>query len=148
MMQMKAAYRFHFLGEKKKFERLNLSPALKLLEKNEKVCLMACLLHEADMATSAGLTYEMTSYETVLVRDEIGTRDAKPEHIIEFLDVICQRQFLSEAGQKLYAANMGRIYALAEEAVKDGNALFPKSEHTDFILSFGQSTDGTPKTLN
>ncbi len=149
VMQMKAAYRFHFLGDSKKFDRLNLSDDLKILEREPKICLMACLLHEADMATSAGLSYELTVYETVLVRDEIGTHDARPEHIVEFLDVICQRKFLSDAGQKLYAGNLARIYALAEEDVKAGNEPFPKAQHTDFILSFGQSKGGgAPKTLN
>ncbi len=150
VMQMKAAYRFHFLGDSKKFDRLNLSTDLKILEREPKVCLMACLLHEADMATSAGLSYALTTYETVLVRDELGAHDAKPEHIVEFLDAICQRHFLSDAGQKLYAANLARIYALAEEDVKSGNQPFPKAQHTDFILALGQGNKSSEnsKTIN
>ncbi|MCB1652194.1 MAG: hypothetical protein KDI46_09085 [Alphaproteobacteria bacterium] len=136
--QMKAAYRFHLLGENKRFSALNLSGDLAWLERDAKVALMACLLHEADVATSAGLSYDVTVYQTALFRHEIGASDARPEHVLDFLERICQRGFLSNAGQQLFGPNVARVYALSEQAMRQGNEPFPAPEHTDFILSFGR----------
>ena len=134
MNQMKAAYRFHFMGERTRHQRLNLSDDLSALEQDAKLTLMACLLHEADIATSAGLDYTVTQFETCQYREEIGGSDARPDHIMAFMGAVCQRRFLSDAGQKLFAANRARICALAEEDIRNGNEAFPKPQHTDFIL--------------
>ena len=147
MNQMKAAYRYHYMGDKSKLPKLNLSDELKTLESDAQAALMACLLQEADIATSGGLSYEVTQYETALYRREIGFDDARPEHIMDFLNTVVQRRFLTDAGQKLFAANMARIFALSEKGMLEGNDEFPKPEHTDFIL--GKSSDrNTSKTLN
>lgn len=146
MHQMKAAYRFHFLGEKAKAHTLNLDEDLKVLEKEAVLSTMALLLHEADIATSAGLTYEITKYETSLLREEFCGDHGKPSHVVDFLNQICTRRFLSDAGQKLYAANLARIYTLAEADLENGNQDFPESKLADFIL--GTSHTSTPKTIN
>lgn len=142
MNQMKAAYRFHFLGEKEQYYTLNLSGELAAMEESEQLTTMACLLHEADIATSAGLNYSITQYETCKVMEELGASQAKPSHIIDFFEKVCQRQFLSDAGQKLFSANLARIYALAEEGERNGNEASPKADHTDFIIGAGKVGDG------
>ena len=147
MMQMKAAYRFHFLGEKAKFPQLNLSPELSILEKDSKVALMACMVHEADIATSSGLSYAVSQYETVSVFNEMGQKEASPQDLVSFIDNVCQRRYLSDVGQKLFASNLARIYALAEQDVKAGNQPFPKAQHTDFILGV-KAGEGEGKPLN
>lgn len=147
MSQMKAAYRYHFMGDNTKLPTLNLSDDIKALETDAKATLMACLLQEADIATSGGLSYEVTQYETALYRMEIGFNDACPKHIVDFLDAVCQRRFLTDAGQKLFAANMARIYALSEKGVAEGNEPFPKPEHSDFILG-KVAAHNTSKALN
>lgn len=121
MRQMKVAYRFHFLGERRG-ESLNLSRDLARLEKDAALAQMALILHESDVATSAGLDYSLSQYETSLYRLEIGGCAACPSHILDFLEQVCQRQFLGAAAQKLYSANMARIYALAEQDAAAGNA--------------------------
>ncbi|MEM7650701.1 MAG: hypothetical protein AAF204_01290 [Pseudomonadota bacterium] len=147
MHQMKAAYRYHFLGESEQHEMLNLSEDLKPLENNPKLSTMACLLHEADIATSAGLDYGVTQFETCIYSKEIGGEEAYPSQVLDFLNKVCQRKFLSDAGQKLFGANMARIYALAEEDERNGNEAYPKAVQTDFIL--GQVIKNeTSKTLN
>ncbi|MEZ5813816.1 MAG: hypothetical protein R3E13_03715 [Alphaproteobacteria bacterium] len=147
MHQMKAAYRFHFLGENKQYSTLNLSDDWAMLEDDAMLTLMACLLQEADIATSAGVDYAVTQYETCILMEEIGGGSARPSHVLDFLDKVCQRRFLSDAGQKLFAANMARIYALAEEAERAGDEAFPTPQHTDFILGAG-SEEGRSKTIN
>jgi hypothetical protein len=145
MNQMKAAYRFHFLGERKGLQTLNLDAELSRLQKNPALTIMSLMLHEADISTSAGLAYDVTKYETAIYAQEIG-EDARPSHIIEFLDTVCQKRMLSDAAQKLYAANMARIYALAVEDVKNGNQPLPKAEFSDLIIY--KSGERPHKTIN
>lgn len=146
MMQMKAAYRYHYMGEDKKMHSLNLSKDFKVLEKDTVLATMCLMLHEADIATSAAVTYEVTKFETALLMEEYREELAYPSQVIDFLDQICQRRFLSDAGQKLYASNMGRIYALAEKDVKAGNEAYPPSIHANF--SIPSSTASDSKTIN
>ena len=145
MNQMKAAYRFHFLGERKGLQTLNLDAELARLQKSPVLAAMSLLLHEADISTSAGIHYDVTKYETAIYAQEIG-EEARPSHIVEFLDTVCQKRMLSDAAQKLYAANMARIYALAAEDVKNGNQPLPKPEYADLIVQ--KSGGSTHKTIN
>lgn len=124
MNQMKAAYRFHFRGDKDKVDSLHLDPSMRALQSNEKLTLMSALLHEADIATSAGISYEVTQYETILYREEVCEDDARPQHVVDFIDNICKREFLTDASQRLFGANLARIYAQASEAAKNGNESF------------------------
>jgi hypothetical protein len=144
MRQMKAAYKHHFLGEKRYQAQLNLSEDLKLLEKDAALCDMALILHEADVATSAGMDYALSQNETASYRAEIGLNDARPQHIIDFLNDVCQRQFLGDAGKKLYGANLARIYALAEQDVQAGDEQF--SLETKLHLSM--RPDPAVRTIN
>lgn len=147
MHQMKAAYRFHFQGENEKYHALNLSEDLDSLEDEAVLAVMACLLHEADIATSAGLEYGITQFETCKLMEEIGAEAARPTHVLDFLDKVCQRKFLTDAGQELFGANLARIIALAEEGDQEGNEAFPKAEHTSFILASSAARNKS-KTLN
>lgn len=147
MNQMKAAYRFHYLGDASKTHSLNLDPDIAELEVNPHLTTMCLILHEADIATSAGVTYDVTKYETSIYMQEIGTKQARPQHVIDFLNQICQRKFLSDAGQRLFAGNLARIYALAQADVEAGDEIYPAPEHSDFILTFAQEGQSS-KTLN
>jgi hypothetical protein len=131
--QMKAAYRFHFLGDRQKVDSLHLDKDLRVLQKNPQLTLMSLLLHEADIATSAGLTYEITQFETILYRLEVCDDAARPRHVLDFLKNICQRHFLSDAGQKLYGANLARIFAQVETDESHGNEIFGSVESSLFL---------------
>ncbi len=132
--QAKAAYRHHFLGGRHKMDSLNLDSDLAELEDCPAAAAMTLMMHEADIATSAGLHYDITKYETGLLMREIADGEARPEHVINFLNDICNRQMLSEVGQQLFAANMARIYALAEDDMAKGNAPYPELEDSNFLL--------------
>lgn len=147
MSQMKAAYRYHFLETKTKTGKLNLDEDIRTLENDAKLTVMALLLHEADMATSSGLSYDVTVFETGLFYREAGQEEARPSGILEFMDAICQRQILSSAGQKLYSANMARIISLAEKAAKAGDHPFVPPEYSDFMLMHKADLDPS-KPLN
>ena len=144
--QMKAAYRFHYMGDKTRMHTLNLDEEIAVLELDPHLTNMCLIMHEADIATSAGLTYEITKYETTILMAEIGTKIARPEHVIDFLNQICQRKFLSDAGQRLYAANLARIYALAEADLEVGNEAYPEAQYSDFLLAHKRGE--TSKSVN
>ncbi len=148
MRQMKAAYRFHFTAENRKMARLHLSPELALLEQEPALSQLALILHEADIATSAGLDYGLTQFETGLYRREIGLEAGRPSHVLDFLEQVCLGQFMSTAAQKLYASNMARIQALAEEDFRDGNVPFPAPDETDFMRGVFDFTKSRRVTLN
>ena len=148
--QMKSAYRRHYKGEKGLHNTLHLDEELEIFELNPMAAQMACLLQEADIATSGGLDYTVTQYETVQIYTEIKLYGARPSHVLDFLDKVCQRCFLTDAGQRLFGANMARICALAEEDYANGDEPFPKAQHTDFILgtSANKSCKTDPARLN
>ncbi|MBP7721769.1 MAG: hypothetical protein KA155_04450 [Alphaproteobacteria bacterium] len=146
--QMKSAYRYHFLGQKRKTGPLNLDEDLEPLQRDADLTMMCAILHEADIGTSAGLDYNVTTYETGLYKREMGEEQAFPKDIVDFLNDICQRQMLTDAGQRLFAANMARIFALAEREIADGNHAFPQPEYSDFLLLHSGGADGPGKTIN
>jgi hypothetical protein len=145
---MKSAYRYHFLGQKRKTGPLNLDEDLEPLQRDADLTMMCAILHEADIGTSAGLDYNVTTYETGLYKREMGEEQAFPKDIVDFLNDICQRQMLTDAGQRLFAANMARIFALAEREIADGNHAFPQPEYSDFLLLHSGGADGPGKTIN
>ncbi len=136
--QMKAAYRYHYQGGKG-HPLPDFNDDLKVLAGRDDLALMGLILHEADIAASAGLDYSVTKYETRLYRDEIAQEEAGPQHVLDFLDEVCQRQMLSGAGQKLYAGNLARICALSEEGVKNGNKPFTRPEDSEFLTTVSSS---------
>ncbi len=143
MSQMKAAYRFHFLGEKEKVETLNLFDEIDILEDDSSLTIMALVLHEADVATSAGLTYAISKFETIKYHREFGIHPALPSSLLNFLNRVCQRKMLSDAGQHLYGANLARIIALAEADVEAGNEPLPELERSEFWLKQATSSSVT-----
>lgn len=130
--QMKTIYRQHFKGEEPK-PGFKLDPELYLQKENPKLSAMALLIHEADMASSSSLSYDLTILETASFYQEIGEKESRPEHILEFIDNICQRQVLSNAGQKLYSENMKTIVAQAEKDIAAGNQPFPPMDKVSFV---------------
>jgi hypothetical protein len=146
--QAKSAYRYHFLGGRTHWDGLNLDKDLSIMEDCPACAAMALMLHEADIATSAGLHYDITKYETGLLMDEISDGVARPENVINFLNDICNRQMLSEVGQQLFAANLARIYALADEDFKAGNEPYPALEESNFVLGSKKANVQGSKAIN
>lgn len=143
--QLRKVYRKHH-GED---VELALHGDLKALEDDERLTLIAMLLHEADIATSAGLSYEVTKFETGLFAREIGKESAHPHLVIDFLEKVCERRMLSHAAQKLFAANMARVYILAQEDLESGNQAYPQPEHSNFILNIATDEgDSVNRTIN
>ncbi len=122
MNQMKAAYASHFIpGAPKNF---HLDDRLLRLKDDRILSLMCLLLHEADIATSAGINYEITKSETGLYAAEIGQPPARPSHIIGFFEGICGGAMMSNAARSLYGDCMQKIYAQAQADMMAGDLPF------------------------
>jgi hypothetical protein len=141
--QMKAAYRYHFQAEDTKIEAPPLSPELSVLAKDPDLTMMALMLHEADIGTSAGLDYNLTTYETAQYKRETGEENAFPQDVADFIDDICRCTMLSEAGQKLFGANVAHISTQAEREIREGNHAYPKPEYSEFLLPRSSAATGT-----
>lgn len=146
--QMKAAYQYHFLGEKYRVHTLNLAPELEPLQNDSVLTMMSMILHEADIATSAGLTYAVSKFETIMYYREFSENRARPSSLLDFINRVCQRKMLGDAAQKLYGANMARIIALAEADVERGNDNLPAVEHCEFWLMQDGVSPQDSKTIN
>lgn len=78
---------------------------------------MAVYLHEADLATSAGLDYATTQEETALFYEEAHGRVHSDADIVEFLQGICADAFYSEAGKKMFQDNKAKILERAKSSI-------------------------------
>lgn len=146
--ELKSAYRFHELGGEGKGIKPQLSRDTAILEKRADLALISMLLHEADVATSAGLDYETTCFETSLYRDEFAADIARPSHITEFISRVCRQQMLTDAGKKLYAENMDAIYKCAMEEVEKGDEPLPRPEDSSFMSGDESHDSDTLKKMN
>ena len=131
--QTQAAYKFHYMGDNIRVDSLHLDEAMKPLQKDDRLTLMALMLHEADVATSAGLAYDLTQFETILYRAEVCEDEGRPSHLTTFFDNIFQRQYLTDAARHLFGTNMARIYAQAESDVEAGDKPFGTLEANSFL---------------
>lgn len=74
--------------------------------KDERLILLAAMLHEADLATSFGFDYELSKAEGCLLAEETGiARIAQPEGLLNFLDIICEGRMLTVGAKALYNNN-------------------------------------------
>ena len=118
---VRRAYQYHF----EEAELPTLPEHLVALGNDSGLALKALMLHEADIATSAGISYEVTVRETRCFRTEImGRDDARPSHIVDFLTHVCGRKMILPASRALYQAQMDEIFDTAKAAVEEGDKAF------------------------
>lgn len=128
--QMKAAYRYHYAGG----DNLQFDPDFSILRDDKDLVMLAAVLHEADIATSAGLSYEMTIFESGLFEKENGGGVPSPSDILDFLgEDVCQGQMTTEAGKALYSDNMARIIKDVRKDFDGGNRSYPPLEKSVFL---------------
>ena len=124
--QMKLAYKHHFSGKELVQE---LSSEIRVLKDNKRLTLLSCLLHEADISTSAGLAYNISQFESRLLAMETGIDEiATPRGLQNFFKHLCHRELLTEAANELYYENMVEIQFMAAQDVEEGNIPFPSIE--------------------
>src|SRR5690606_7708465 len=97
---------------------------LRRYEDNPRLALMAMILHEADIATSAGVSYEQTITETINIMEERGAKTAGPHTVLAFLREQLGETMFTEAGKRLYAETMSKVIAQAEADINRGRQTF------------------------
>ena len=99
---------------------------LRLFDENPKLALMAMMMHEADIATSAGLSYEQSIIETIHFMEERDLKTAGPAVLLRFLTEQMDGRMMTPAAQALFGSQMAVIMQQAEDDLRRGCNTFYK----------------------
>ncbi len=127
LSQLKAAYQHHFSEPGGKPEH-SAGQVFAFLRNRKDLTLLSMYLHEADIMSSAGVSYERTRCETIQFKLERGEGQARPSDVLEFFDTICRGGFLTPAGKSLAQKPYESIRAAVELDFQNGNAVYHNQE--------------------
>jgi hypothetical protein len=122
-VRLKKIYKYWWWGDDIDISTMVMGK-LRRFEDDPKLVLMGMLLHEADIATSAGLDYEQTVAETISITAERGIANAGPQMILVFLREQLGEGLFTQAGRQLFGGPMATIIARAEQDVAGGKTAF------------------------
>ncbi len=123
-VRMKKIYKHYFWDDQSEDVSMMMMGKLRRYEDNPKLALMAMMLHEADIGTSAGLSYERTITETVSFLRERNINIAGPKTVMAFLrDQLGETMFTS-AGKQLFGPAMAQVIEQAERDILAGKEKF------------------------
>lgn len=97
---------------------------LRLFYENPKLAMMAMMLHEADIATSAGLSYEQSIKETIDIMEERCLKNASPGILLAFLQQQLEGHMKTQAAQTLFGSAMDMIISRATQELQGGRTSF------------------------
>lgn len=123
-VRMKKIYKHYFWDDDREDVSMMMMGKLRRYEDNPRLVLMAMLLHEADIATSAGVSYEQTVKETVNIMEERGVTTAGPKTVLAFLREQLGETMFTEAGKQLYGKVMADVISQAEIDLARGRTTF------------------------
>ncbi len=123
-IRMKKIYKHYFWDDEREDISMMMMGKLRRYEDNPRLVLMAMILHEADVATSAGLSYEQTVKETVNIMEERGVDSAGPRTVLAFLREQLGETMFTEASKQLYGKVMAEVIAQAEKDIERGRTTF------------------------
>lgn len=120
--RMKKIYRHHFLHDLPDDVDVGMMMIGKLrrFENSPRLALMAMLLHEADIATSSGLSYEQSRAETISIMEERGMTTAGPKVLLRFLIEQLNGCMITPAAQLLFGKELADIMKQAEDDLRAG----------------------------
>lgn len=125
-VRMKKIYRHYFthdLPEGEDVESMMMGK-LRRFEDNPKLSLMAMMLHEADIATSAGVSYEQSKFESINIAVERGANAAGPANLLKFLVEQMGATLYSPAARMIFLNRMETIMQQAAQDLESGAGLF------------------------
>lgn len=123
-VRMKKLYKYFFWDEDVGDASLLMMGRLRRYEDNPGLVRMAMILHEADVGTSAGITYEQTIKETINIIEERGVKTAGPGIVLAFLREQLGETMYTEAAKQVFGPAMREIIATAEAEVAAGRKTF------------------------
>lgn len=109
---LRQAYEAHYSGKK---SMPDMPIVMQRFSFDDKLCLMAATLCEADVAPSTGLDYEFSKFTTTLVAEESGVLTPAATTLHGFMTQICHGRYLTPAARHLMAENFTGISLQAEE---------------------------------
>ncbi|HEY0901956.1 MAG TPA: hypothetical protein VGD95_07520 [Micavibrio sp.] len=123
-VRMKKIYKHYFWDDQSEDVSMMMMGKLRRYEGNPKLALMAMLLHEADIGTSAGLSYERTITETVSFLRERNITLAGPKTVLAFLRDQLGETMFTNAGKQLFGQAMAQVIEQAEQDILAGKERF------------------------
>lgn len=120
-IRMKKIYDYYFNGIGDDDEvAMMMMGKLRRFEDNKKLALMAMMLHEADVACSAGMSYEWTIKETQKFMEERCMDMPMSKIILAFLNEQLGSTLFTAAGQAIYGTVMTHVIEAAEKELQAG----------------------------
>ena len=123
-VRMKKLFKYYFWDEDVGDASMLMMGRLRRYEDNPQLVRMAMLLHEADVGTSAGLSYEQTIKETINIMEERDLKIAGPGVVITFLREQLGETMYTEAGKQVFGPAMREIIKRAESEHAEGRRTF------------------------
>lgn len=123
-VRMKKIYKHYFWSDESEDVSMMMMGKLRRYEDNPKLALMAMILHEADVATSAGLSYEQTIKETIDIMEERSITTAGPKTVLAFLREQLGETMFTEASKRLFGDVMSQVIHRAESEIQQGRKTF------------------------
>lgn len=97
---------------------------LRRFDENPALSMMAMLLHEADVGSSAGLSYEQSRVETMSIMEERGVMTAGPKMLLAFMTQQLNGNMMTPAGNAVFGPAMRTIMEQAAEDIANGVETF------------------------
>lgn len=121
-VRMKKIYRHFFIHDLPAGEDIEsmMIGKLRRFEDNATLALLAMLLHEADVATSAGLSYEQSRLETISIMEERGLKIAGPKVLLKFMIEQMGGQLYTPAAKMIFSGTMEKIMQQASADLQSG----------------------------
>ena len=123
-IRMKKIFKYYFWDEDVGDASLMMMGKLRRYVDNPRLSQMAMLLHEADIGTSAGLSYEQTKNETINIMEERGLDSAGPRVVIAFLREQLGETMYTEAAKQTFGPAMDGVIKSAEADFENGVETF------------------------
>lgn len=122
--RMRKIYNYYFVDQSDDTVLNYMMGKLRSFDNNPKVALIAMILHEADIGTSAGLNYEQSIVETINIMEERCIKNAGPKILLAFLKEQLEGSMKTECGALLFGPGMKIIMEEATQNFKDGRETF------------------------
>lgn len=123
-VRMKKIYKHYFWQDNSEDVSTMMMGKLRRFEDSPALVLAAMMLHEADVGTSAGLSYARTIKETIDLMAERGVNKAGPATVLAFLREQLGETMFTEAGKQIFGPVMAQVIAQAEKDVAAGRKSF------------------------
>jgi hypothetical protein len=123
-LRMKKIYKHYFWGDDSEDVSMMMMGKLRRYEDNPRLVLMGMILHEADVGTSAGLSYEHTIKETINIIEERGFKTAGPKTVLAFLREQLGETMFTEAGKQIFGPVMAIVIDQAQQDILRGRQTF------------------------